>query len=224
MRLAELSERSGVSPATIKYYLREQLLPPGELVTTRRAEYGEEHLRRLRLVRALIQIGRMPVATAREVLVALQGEGLDQNSRLGLAMGALPPGAEPDPEPDDPATELARQQVAIMAEELGWNPKELPVAAHRTLVAALATLARLGYPYDAAHLRPYARAAVRIAESDLDLLDEYDTALEKIETAVALTVLYEPVLLSLRRLAQAQESHRRQHGRLRPGNSGEGAV
>lgn len=29
MRLADLSKRSGVSTATIKYYLREGLLPPG---------------------------------------------------------------------------------------------------------------------------------------------------------------------------------------------------
>ena len=32
MRLAELSERSGVPTATIKYYLREGLLPPGRQV------------------------------------------------------------------------------------------------------------------------------------------------------------------------------------------------
>ena len=43
MRLAELSERSGVSTATIKYYLREGLLQPGRRVTATQAEYDEEH-------------------------------------------------------------------------------------------------------------------------------------------------------------------------------------
>ncbi|AUG82191.1 transcriptional regulator [Kitasatospora sp. MMS16-BH015] len=207
MRLAELSERSGVSPATIKYYLREQLLQPGALVSTRQAEYGEEHLRRLRLIRALIQIGRMPVATAREVITALQNEELDQNSRLGLAMGALPPG--PEPAADDPDVARAEVELQLLVGQLGWHKEALPPSAYRNLLAALATLARLGYPHDLAHLLPYARAAVRLAEHDLDSLDPYDSPLEKVEAAVALTVLYEPVLLSLRRLAQAQESHRR---------------
>ncbi|MYU47619.1 MerR family transcriptional regulator, partial [Streptomyces sp. SID7803] len=52
MRLSELSERSGIATATIKYYLREGLLPPGERLSATQAEYDESHLRRLRLVRA----------------------------------------------------------------------------------------------------------------------------------------------------------------------------
>ncbi|WP_441248410.1 MerR family transcriptional regulator [Kitasatospora sp. McL0602] len=207
MRLAELSERSGVSPATIKYYLREQLLQPGVLVTTKQAEYGEEHLRRLRLVRALIQIGRIPVATAREVLTAIQSDDLDQNLRLGIAVRSLPPG--PEPEPGDPAVAEARREAALLADEIGWSFESLPEAPHRTLIAALGTLARLGYPYDAAHLAPYARAAAELARHELDVVEEYETPLEQVEAAVALTVLYEPVLLSLRRLAQAKESGRR---------------
>lgn len=45
MRLSELSKQSGVTTATIKYYLREGLLPPGERVTATQAEYDESHLR-----------------------------------------------------------------------------------------------------------------------------------------------------------------------------------
>lgn len=90
MRLAELSARSGVSTATIKYYLREGLLHPGRRVTATQAEYDEGHLRRLRLVRALIQVGKIPVASAREVLAALQDGDLDRNERLGSAVWALP--------------------------------------------------------------------------------------------------------------------------------------
>lgn len=44
MRLSELSERSGVSTATIKYYLREQLLPPGRRVSATQAEYTDSHV------------------------------------------------------------------------------------------------------------------------------------------------------------------------------------
>nr|MDT0525976.1 MerR family DNA-binding transcriptional regulator [Streptomyces sp. DSM 41633] len=38
MRLAELSERSGVPTATIKYYLREGLLPAGRRISATQAE------------------------------------------------------------------------------------------------------------------------------------------------------------------------------------------
>ncbi|MET8013480.1 MerR family transcriptional regulator [Streptomyces sp. NPDC005271] len=210
MRLAELSERSGVSTATIKYYLRERLLPPGERITATQAEYGEEHLRRLRLVRALIQVGRMPVATAREVLEAAEDESLSQNARVGTAVWALPHGAEPDP--DDPQAARARGQVDTLLERMGWAYcQELGDAspAYRMLTAAIASLARLGYPHDTKHLLLHARLAAELAVSDVDLVEAYDTPAERIEAAVALTVLYEPVLLSLRRLAQTEESGRR---------------
>ncbi|MDJ0341675.1 MerR family transcriptional regulator [Streptomyces sp. H10-C2] len=210
MRLAQLSERSGVPAATIKYYLREQLMPPGRRITATQAEYGDDHLRRLRLVRALIQVGKMPVATARQVLAAVEDESLDQNMRLGAAVRALPHGPEPDE--DDPATVIARQEVGLLMERLGWSEcRDVGDSspAWRTLVAAVAALARLGYPCDAGHLAPYARSAAQLAVADLDLVEEFTTPLEQVEAAVALTVLYEPVLLSLRRLAEAEESNRR---------------
>ncbi|WP_371127076.1 hypothetical protein [Streptomyces sp. 2112.3] len=60
-----------------------------------------------------------------------------------------------------------------------------------------------------AHLLPYARQAEHLAVADLDLLEEFETPEEQVEAAVALTVLYEPVLLSLRRPAESEESNRR---------------
>ncbi|MEU6810588.1 MerR family transcriptional regulator [Streptomyces sp. NPDC046831] len=210
MRLAELSARSGVSTATIKYYLREGLLHPGRRVTATLAEYDEDHLRRLRLVRALIQVGRVSVQSAREVLAALGDEDLDRNSRLGTAVWALPHGPAPDEE--DPATESARRSADELMDRLGWSygrSGEATAPAYGMLVSAIAALARLGYPCGAGDLEPYARAAERVAVTDLDLVERYGTPEEQVEAAVALTVLYEPVLLSLRRLAEAEESRRR---------------
>lgn len=210
MKLAELSDRSGLPAATIKYYLREQLLPAGRRITATQAEYGEDHLRRLRLVRALIQVGKMPVATARQVLAAVEDESLDQNVRLGAAVWALPRG--PKPVEDDPATAVARREVELLLRRLDWCGSldagdDSP--AWETLVVAVAALVRLGYPCAADDLAPYARAAAQLAVTDLDLVERFSTPLEQVEAAVALTVLYEPVLLSLRRLAQAEESNRR---------------
>ncbi|WP_006602886.1 hypothetical protein [Streptomyces auratus] len=51
--------------------------------------------------------------------------------------------------------------------------------------------------------------AAQLAVVDLDLVEECATPAEQVAAAVALTVLYEPVLLSLRRLAAAEESNKR---------------
>ncbi|MGO4428966.1 transcriptional regulator, partial [Streptomyces sp. MCAF7] len=49
--------------------------------------------------------------------------------------------------------------------------------------------------------------------ADLDLVEKYGgSPTERIEAVVALTVLYEPVLLALRRLAETEESGRRFEG------------
>ncbi|MFB7667405.1 MerR family transcriptional regulator [Kitasatospora sp. NPDC056138] len=215
MRLAELSERSGVSTATIKYYLREGLLQPGHRVTATQAAYGEEHLRRLRLVRALIQIGKVPVAVARKVIATAEDTSLDHHMRLGAATRALP--HDPGPAEDDEATGVARRSVDALLEQLGWRGMhDEPSPAHGTLVASVAALVRLGYPCDTAHLLPYGRIAAELSVADLDAVEEQPTAAGQIEAAVALTVLYEPVLLSLRRLAHVQESARRFAGRRAP--------
>ncbi|WP_328396035.1 MerR family transcriptional regulator [Streptomyces sp. NBC_00390] len=210
MRLAELSERSGVPTATIKYYLRERLLPPGHRVSATQAEYDDGHLRRLRLVRALIQVGRVPVATAREVLAAVDDDSLDHHMRLGAAVWAIAHG--PDPDEQDPATKAALRTADALLERLGWSfghevGYESP--SYRMLVEAIASMDRLGYPCDVAELLPYARSASELAVADLDLIERYEREEEQLEAAVAFTVLYEPVLLSLRRLAQAEESRRR---------------
>ncbi|MFI8929825.1 MerR family transcriptional regulator [Streptomyces sp. NPDC053474] len=210
MRLAELSERSGVSTATIKYYLREGLLPPGRQVNATTAEYDDEHLRRLRLVRALIQVGRVPVATAKEVLGHVDDESLGRTIRMGAALWALPQGPEPDEA--DPTVAGARAEVDLLLRRLGWETsRELaelsPV--HRSLVAAVATLNRLGYAWDAERLAPYAELMHAAAKLDLDFLETHGSEAERVETAVAAAVLCEPVLRALHRLAQEEESARR---------------
>ncbi|MDX2934215.1 MerR family transcriptional regulator [Streptomyces ipomoeae] len=210
MRLAELSERSGVPTATIKYYLREGLLAPGRQVNATTAEYDETHLRRLRLVRALIQVGKVPVATAREVLGHVDDESLGRTIRLGAALWALPQGPEPDEE--DPATVAARAEVDRLLSAVGWETsRELSALSpvHRSLVAAVATLNRLGYPCDAELLAPYAELMRQVAQRDLDLMEAYATEAEKVETAVTAAVLFEPVLRALHRLAQEEESAQR---------------
>ncbi|MEV7208447.1 MULTISPECIES: MerR family transcriptional regulator [unclassified Streptomyces] len=210
MRLADLSNRSGVSTATIKYYLREGLLPPGRQLNATTAEYDESHLRRLRLVRALIQVGKVPVATAREVLGHVDDESLGRTIRLGAALWALPQDAEPDEA--DPAVAAARTEVDRLLELLGWETSQelAPLSpVHRSLVVAVAALRRLGYPWNAELMAPYGELMREVARRDLDFMETHASEAEQVEMAVASAVLFQPVLRALHRLAQEEESARR---------------
>ncbi|MFE5817199.1 MerR family transcriptional regulator [Streptomyces sp. NPDC056479] len=210
MRLAELSERSGVSTSTIKYYLREGLLAPGRQINTTTAEYDEEHLRRLRLIRAMIQVGRMPVATVREVLGHVDDDSLPRAIRLGTAVWTLPQVPEPDEE--DEYVQAAHQEVATLLDRLGWeNAKQLTTVspAYRSLVTAVAAFRRLGYDWGAEQIAPYAELMHRTAVLDLDSMEAHPSEAEQIEFAVLGAILNEPTLQALHRLAQEEETTRR---------------
>ncbi|HEY8985545.1 MAG TPA: MerR family transcriptional regulator [Streptomyces sp.] len=204
MRMSELSRRSGVSVTTIKYYLREGLLPPGRQTSATQAEYDETHLRRLRLVRALTGVRGLPVNTARQVIEAVSEHAGDPHIVLGLALGAISLAGEPA-QPAEP--EGAAEVDALMA-ELGWDV-HAGAPARAVLAETLVSLRSLGAPVDHRTLLSYAKLAERTAALDLDQLDGLDDPLETAERALLLTVLLEPALLALRRLAQQNESARR---------------
>jgi DNA-binding transcriptional MerR regulator len=210
MRLAELSRRSGVPTATIKYYLREGLLTPGRQVNTTTAEYDEEHLRRLRLVRAMIQVGGVPVATVREVLQHVDDDSLGRTIRLGAALWALP--QVPEPDEDDEYVRAAHREVGELLDTLGWSNAKLLTTispAYRSLVVSIAAFRRLGYDWDAELLVARAKLMHQAAVADLDFMETHPTEKEKVEAAVASAVLVEPMLQALHRLAQEEESARR---------------
>ena len=71
LRISELAERSGVSAATIKHYLREGLLGDEDdvLRTSRNmAYYPEQFVERVRLIKRLQEERFMPLRVIREVL------------------------------------------------------------------------------------------------------------------------------------------------------------
>jgi hypothetical protein len=75
--VSELAEQADMPVATVKYYLREGLLQPGHVTGPRRAEYDESHVRRLRILRLLREVGGVPVTL-------LNGPGM-----LGADAGVL---------------------------------------------------------------------------------------------------------------------------------------
>ncbi|MFF4547091.1 MerR family transcriptional regulator [Streptomyces sp. NPDC001435] len=205
MRMSELSRRGGVSVSTVKYYIREGLLPPGRTTAATQAEYDDHHLRRLRLIRALTGVRGLSVGTTRELLDALSRNADDTHLTLGLALGSIGPAGEPG-EQASGATE-----VDELVEELGWDVHR-SAPARATLAETLTSLRSLGVPLDRRTLLPYARLAERTAVLDLDQLDGIEDPLEAAERALLLTVLLEPALMALRRMAQENESAHRHAG------------
>ncbi|KUO03315.1 hypothetical protein AQJ67_16445 [Streptomyces caeruleatus] len=214
--------------ATIKYYRREGLLPEGRALNPTTVEYGEEHIQRLRLIRSLIQLGGLSVARTREVLEAVD-RPLDAFETLGVVHHALPvPSAEtnekthektyektyektgegPGGAVDETASCGAAARVEALIENVGWQISD--ASPHRPALAeSLAALSGLGTDYTADDLIPYARLATSTADLDFAQFEGIEDRIALAERAVVLTVLFEPVVRLLRRLAQEDANHRR---------------
>src|SRR5215207_6724902 len=81
VRISELSQRSGVAVATIKYYLREGLLPPGASTAPNQAQYDEQHLTHLHLIRALREGAGLSIATLARVFEAMWSHQASERPR-----------------------------------------------------------------------------------------------------------------------------------------------
>ncbi|MFJ7073623.1 MerR family transcriptional regulator [Streptomyces sp. NPDC098781] len=205
MRISELSRRSGVANATIKYYLREGLLPPGRATAATQAEYDDTHLRRLRLIRALIGVRGLSVAAAKQVLDTVSEYQADTHQVLGLVVGIPTGNGTPEAAHQDDDAEERGSEAAALLTALGWEVSEYNPARH-VIDETLQALRSLGLDHDWHFLLPYAELARRTARLDLDELESLKDPLEMAERAVLLTFLLEPALMALRRLAQEAES------------------
>lgn len=206
MRISDLSRRSEVPITTIKYYLRTGLLPAGEPTAHNQALYAEEHLRRLRLIRALVSVRGMSVSATRDVLEAIFEPGGSLHRTLGLVLGALQTDEQRARQDEPEIPGAYREQTESLLEELGWrlHPRsEQP----GELARSLQRMAEIGLPVEAGSLTPYARLAERTAALDLDQLEDAgDDPLDIAERAILVTAMMEPVLLLLRRMAQEHTS------------------
>ncbi len=206
MRISQLSAVSGVPIPTIKYYLREGLLPQGEQTSATRAEYGDTHLRRLRLIRALLEVGRLPVASIGKIVAAVEDEETPVHEMLGTAHYAL---ASPgEARPDDEEHLAARERVDALIGELGWSVHpEAPT--REELAQILVRLDQLGMPADDESMRHYAGLMMHLVSEHEMAKIPFDGPRETaVESLVVGTVLYGKAFDVLRRLAQESESAR----------------
>lgn len=204
MRMGQLSERSGVPIATIKYYLREGLLHAGRRTSRTQTEYDETHVRRLTLVRALLDIGGLSVAHAGEVIAAMDDESAPVNQVLSTAQQSVSGFTAGSTPVDRQAAETALDELVARQ---GWqvSPGNPGRAAAIDVLATFDHLDGVDY---ADLVQSAAAAADIVAEADLALVQQAGGRREQmVETVVTGTVLGDVLIVALRRMAQ--EHHAR---------------
>lgn len=196
MLVSELAERAEVPLATVKYYLREGLLPAGETVGPRRAEYAEAHLRRLRVLRLLREVGGVPVTSLRQVVDALDDEALPVHEVMTLVADVI--SASPEPEHQDPRSLDVVDEVLT---RVGWD-RVRPESLDRQRLAGLVTLLNGPGPLGAGAevLTFYAMAADQLARAEVGLVDQTTDRAQLLEQMVTGSVVYGQVFGLLRQL------------------------
>ncbi|MDI9972745.1 MerR family transcriptional regulator [Rhodococcus sp. IEGM 1307] len=201
MRVSELVARTGIPLATVKYYLREGLLMPGEATSATQARYGEKHVERLGLVKALAGAG-LPIPRIREILRLVDHPDGSLFEVLGEAIAQLPPYLDASVDDGD---EFPRARAVL--DRLGqvYDPRYVAVG---QLERALEGLEEAGIPMTDERLDAYGRHVRGIAEIDIGLMPT-ESAEDAIRYAVLGTAIYEPVIAAMRRLAHQDLAQKR---------------
>jgi DNA-binding transcriptional MerR regulator len=199
MRISELSSQTGVPVATIKFYLRASLLPEGVRTSATQAQYDESHVARLRLIRALLGPGGLSVAAAHRVIQAIEEPPPSVHELLGVAASAVArPGVATDRQP----------RVEELMQRCAWQIEEKDHPTYAALEDALRALDEAGFELPEGALDVYVEHMRQIAEYEIENVPT-DSPTAAVRYVVLGTVLIEPVILALRRLAQAEASARR---------------
>lgn len=196
MRMTELSERAGVPIPTIRYYIREGLLPPGNLTSPNQATYGEAHVHRLTLIRAMVEVGEMPIAAVARLFQHLEDKNADEYTTLGLTQYSLVRTAARESTLDEPGA----AEVQELVDRLGWRVNDHHPA-RAMLASAVRTLRRLGQEDVLDLLERYAASAHDLAEAEVGVVLERDGLDNRAEAVVTVGVLGDAMLAALRRLA-----------------------
>lgn len=202
MRIAELSRRSGVTAATIKYYLREGLLSPGLHTHPNQVEYTEHHVARLRLIRALIDVGGLSVSATSDLLSVLDSANIDAWEAVGKVQYAITSGrANTVIDAEAPAEGI----IDALLAQRGWRVRS-DNPARRLLIGLCTTLHALGHDDIVGALNDYATAVEKIVDIDIGLIKDQADITTVIEKVIVATILGDAVLSALRQLAQEHAS------------------
>ncbi len=207
MLVSELADRADVPLATVKYYLREGLLPSGDATGPRRAEYDETHLRRLRVLRALREVGGAPVSALQVIVDAIEDDSRPSHEIFCEIADALSPPLPDEAQRPDP--DLHRSVEAAI-DEVGWE-RIRPDAAARSRLEAVVQLGGaelltlnpeiLGY---------YARLADELCRAEISLVDLTKDRQGVLEDMVVGEAVFGEILALFRRLGHEHYDAQRQ--------------
>ncbi|MFB9961160.1 MerR family transcriptional regulator [Sinosporangium siamense] len=206
--MAELSRTTGVPVPTIKYYLREGLLTPGEQAGRNQVYYDDRHVRRIKMVRALAEYGGLSIAVIRELLAYIDHPGRDPLRLLGEAQATVIPRYE---RRDAPEEERGRRRLAEVIAKRGWKN----VGDHPSFDAAagvIGVLEQLGRQDVIEALDDFAAAAELIAVTDLRVVGDARDVERAVQVVILGTVLGDALLAALRRLAQSHVAYELETG------------
>lgn len=203
MRVSELSTATGVTVPTLKYYLREGLLPAGQLTSANQASYDDSHVARVRLIRALIDVGNLSVATARNVLAAIDTPNMPLTWIFGVAQYAV---SDTNLYSALEGETAGTRKTSAAIERLGWHVSD-DNPGRRGAARVLDTYERVGHPELAEIWDGYAQGSELIARADLESVGRQTEVAAMSETVVVGTVLGDALLSSLRRMAQEHVSN-----------------
>jgi DNA-binding transcriptional MerR regulator len=205
VRISELSERTGVPVPTIKYYLREGLLPEGDKRTPRLTEYDDRHVRRLGLLRILRDVGDVPVEGLKRLVAATETRGT-VHDLFAVAADALAP---TPPAPGPGRAETRAMADAIIA-QAGWDRVREDSVDRDNLAATLEMVGSFDtHPRDPAEIAPYLAMADQLARHEIGNLDDSKDRVGLLEEMIVGQVVFATVLTTLRRLAEEHHSHER---------------
>jgi len=202
MQLKELSERTGVSPASIKFYLREGLLPPGRSVHATRAEYSEHHVSRLELIQALRRVVGLNIAQIVSLL-KMADDGVPRLELLAAVQRTVLGLDDVSTDRGDLRTPSADAVVRLR------NWPDVPSDARNAFNAHLALMESLGVPVPVDLLDAYSQAVDAIAAVDISATTEPEDVNQLIMTAAVGMHLHGQLVLKLLALAQASHAIRR---------------
>jgi DNA-binding transcriptional MerR regulator len=203
MRMAELSARSAVPIPSIKLYIREGLLPAGTHTAKNQARYTTAHLEQLQLIRSLRDVLDMPLAQIARVVAAQAGTGHD---RVQHGLDAAVP-RQATAIVGTAEQEHAWKALQPVMRKLGWRSSRDAVAVQDTLRALVAIAAGLNAAVTPEVIARYAKVAQDIAAFEIpDDWDPSATPEGSLRYAVLGTLLFEPLILALRRIAHGERS------------------
>lgn len=183
MKLSALAAESGVSTASIKYYIHVGILPPGRKRNATTAVYSQAHLDRLALITWLRRELGSPIESIAALTRSIDDESLENIELMGICQrlaleasnvlkSAAPasPTATPEPPTADHASPAAPESSSVendirrVLHELGW-PDISPTAV-ASMAGVLDELSASGYQVGPDTIRRHIQSLTEVASKN----------------------------------------------------------